>query len=141
MRVSRFCRKQISSMSYRRVFFRQEIYFYVHTSVCTIRVYTVVYNFFINRIKSRTHNIYILYNIYGITPIFSKGLNLDSIPRYGRVYTAVPGETTAVSAADTGVYLEYYRVHSSTNYYPDSSKFMAFYFKKTKFSTMYCILG
>ena len=76
--------------------------------MCTIRVYTIVYNF---SIKSRTHNIYMLYNIYGITLILSKVLNLDSIPRYGRVYTAVPGSRRVrLSAADTAVCtLEYYR--------------------------------
>ena len=46
--------------------------FFMCIFVCTIRVYTVVYNFFINQIKSRTHNVYILYNIYGITPYFRK---------------------------------------------------------------------
>ena len=88
-------------MSYRRVFFQQEIYFHVYTLACTIRVYTIVYSF---SIKSRTHNIYVLYNIYGITPILSKVLNLDSIPRYGRVYIAVPGSRRVrLSAADTVV--------------------------------------
>jgi hypothetical protein len=67
-------------MSYRRVFFRHETYFYVYTVVYTIRVYTVIYNFFfIDQIQSKTHNtIYVVQYIWYFSYIYSRRVRLST---------------------------------------------------------------